>query len=576
MTETEDFDRFLRAAADMPGSVFDQDALRGGAVILPIIGILYMYGVLYILNRRYFYPAIEHLIGLLDEVWAPTIYCTLNSAIYLFVMIYSVVLAKDNFGIATILGSDALNLLLIMAVVQLRVKTFTEIDPWIFIKESTFYFANLIIAGIFFSFKELKWWMALLWLGYFCIYIMYFQKKNEQLRDKLALLLGLKDEDDVFNAEPNYAMVRRRHSLTEIIELNIFDLDDPEMQRKIRRNEGALKIQLRDLSKFPVYSRFQSAVYKVIFALQKKNEYEKEQRSKIFKEKVEKLTSNSPQKKLTRQLEADQRDDQIIEKKDEEENLISKDKNPLSSEVPDAVPQNDDVLNKVEKEEHEGHRGDELIMPSQTNLENINDNEPNDLEFPKELHRKIGWVITFPVRLMFYFMLSRLKKQITLKSAGYSVFIVLCLQAGITFLIVWWTTITTTALEIQPEVSGISFTSVGVSISFIIYNLRLQTSQHNANFLTTFELMGIYKFGLAAPVGWLAYFLFAGVSSTDQITKGFQISTFIYLAMFVSSIGVIGSLKVRIHKKMMIPYAVGYAVFLITAIVLCSSLTEPS
>ena len=165
--------------------------------------------------------------------------------LYLFVMFYSTLIAGDNLGIGTILGSDAVNLLLLMGLIQYRVENYSTIDAWIFLKDGGFYLGTLILAGAFFSMHAFTWWMILIWFFYFLSYAFYFQRRNEQLRDKLALLLGLKDEDDMFSSDDNYNMKKRRYSLTELNDEKIFDIKDDELQKKIRRQEGALRIQLR-------------------------------------------------------------------------------------------------------------------------------------------------------------------------------------------------------------------------------------------------------------------------------------------------------------------------------------------
>jgi len=49
------------------------------------------------------------------------------------------------------------------------------------------------------------------------MYVTFFQKSNEALRDKIYLMLGLKDEDDVFSCEENKKWLKRRNDIENLI-----------------------------------------------------------------------------------------------------------------------------------------------------------------------------------------------------------------------------------------------------------------------------------------------------------------------------------------------------------------------
>lgn len=593
MSETDRLERLLQVGS-LPPDLISKETMRNGAVVLPIIGIIYMYGGLYYLNRKYFYPAIEHLLGLLHEKYAPTVYCALNTCIYMFIMIYSTLLTGTNVGIATILGSDAFNFFLLLGILQYKVKNYTQIEIWVYLKDGLFYLGNLILAAIFFSFSEFWWWMAMVWMVYFGVYNLYFQAKNEPLRDKLGLMIGIMDEDDVFDSSEHYKMQRRRYSISEIMEKESVNFDNPTLKKKIRRYEGALKIQLKNKRKFPVYAKFQSIVLKVVYALEKRLEGEKKERAELFKDKVEKSAEALKQQRLNaieelREREAREREireEQLNEmKRDEDETLIEKDNRmvyPFTQNNDDDFPGHRslgnaaDVLSQSrlgatprspdDDEEEDQQNQDIAHLKYEV--------EPETMAIPDTAIRKVLYFLFFPFNIFYFGVFYYLRRQINVKAAAVTIFIVLAIQAGLSFLIIWWTEVISISLDIQSEVAGLSFTSIGFSISFAVYNLNLQKQQQDANFLTTFEMIGIYKFGFAASIGWILSFIIAGEWKTDFITKGFMISALIYVGFFFVSIILIGINRARIPQNFSIPYILSYIVFFVLAVTLTATLTS--
>lgn len=573
-----------------PDSAFTYEQLHNGAVILPILGIIYLYIGIYILNTKYFYPAIEYFIGLIDQKYAAAAYCFLNSFMYLFVMLYSTLLAKDNIGITTIMGSDAINLLFVMGLVQWRAKVDYEMEFWVFIKESVLYLLTLALAVVFFSFKKFYWWMSIIWLLVFAIYSIFLQSKNEDLRDKLAQALGLKVEEEAFSSEENYKMKKRRSSITDLAQKNCIDNNDFELNRKIRRQEAALLIMIRDPTKFNVYYHFQRAVFRVQHALKNEVEIAKRERSRIFKEKSD--STKSPKKQPTIKTNEVKSSKVLNElgdlndKREEEENLLSRDRimsqnlgNELSPRNPKGFSQ-DDIVSKAskvdgsprEKDIFDMVPGDEPAAPRKTATEMYDIQDA--LTLPDSLIQKVVYFLLFPLNFLFYVMLYYFKKQVNFQTTSFFIITILAIQAGLCYLIIFWTEIIIFGLDIPAEVAGISWTSIGFSISFIVYNYKLQSVDRDSNFLTTFEMVGIYKFSFAAPIGWLLGFLSLKSGSNDMIIFGFDLTTVIYFVLFAASGIWIGIRKGKISKKMSLPYFAGYLTFLIVAIILMSTLTS--
>ena len=330
-----------------------------------------------------------------------------------------------------------------------------------------------------------------------------------------------------------------------------------------------------------MYSQFQRAVYCVIFAIQKKVEIDRKLRSQRYKEKTEKVILKK-QKTLKMQDDKQRADDEEgglnnNVRRDEEETLLENRDGQLNNfdDSPPPVSRaanHSDVLNRnqdgnvIRHIPADNQENNDDVVASSPNFEDIEDDD-NEMAIPLTIGKKIIYFLFFPLNFLFFVILYYFKKNVNVKTASFSVFAALVLQAGLSFLIIWWTEIIMYALEIPSEIAGMSFTAIGFSVSFVVYNLKLQTHQKDSDFLTTFEMIGTYKFGLANTLGWFFYFLKDNVPSTPVVPLGFAATTFIFLGFFLLGVVVIAVNKARISRKLYIPYTFGYFSFFVIGII---------
>eukprot|EP00094_Tigriopus_californicus_P012198 TCALIF_11790-PA protein Name:"Similar to Nckx30C Sodium/potassium/calcium exchanger Nckx30C (Drosophila melanogaster)" AED:0.29 eAED:0.34 QI:0/0.16/0.07/0.76/0.5/0.46/13/0/641 len=101
-----------------PPDLFSHSALSHGAVILHIIGILYMFFALALVCDEFFVPSLDVIIeklGISPDVAGATFMAAGGSAPELFTSIIGVFIAKSDVGIGTIVGSAVFNILFVIA-----------------------------------------------------------------------------------------------------------------------------------------------------------------------------------------------------------------------------------------------------------------------------------------------------------------------------------------------------------------------------------------------------------------------------------------------------------------------------
>lgn len=101
-----------------PEDVFTEDQLKNGAIILHIIGIIYMFYALALVCDEFFVPSLDvitEVLGISPDVAGATFMAAGGSAPELFTSIIGVFIAKNDVGIGTIVGSAVFNILFVIA-----------------------------------------------------------------------------------------------------------------------------------------------------------------------------------------------------------------------------------------------------------------------------------------------------------------------------------------------------------------------------------------------------------------------------------------------------------------------------
>jgi K+-dependent Na+/Ca+ exchanger-like protein len=168
---------------DYPPDVFDCEARQSGAILLHILGVLYMFFGLAISVDEYFVPALDVITAKLDiskDITGATFMAAGGSVPELFASFIGVFIAPDsNVGIGTIVGSAVFNVLFVVGFAALFSKDVLKLTWWPLFRDVMFYAAGLIFLSIFFADSQIELWEAFFLLA---IYICYctFMKFNER------------------------------------------------------------------------------------------------------------------------------------------------------------------------------------------------------------------------------------------------------------------------------------------------------------------------------------------------------------------------------------------------------------
>jgi len=234
-----------------PTDAFTEDQRSSGAIILHMIGLLYMFYALALVCDHYFVPTLDVIIerwGISDDVAGATFMAAGGSAPELFTSVIGVFIAVSDVGIGTIVGSAVFNVLFVIAACAFASAEALKLTAWPLIRDTTFYSIALIVLVIFFLDDSIKWYEALiLFLWYFCYVI--FMKFNVMFEGKfLEVFPSLKKEGDEGHGKEGgfYAQRNSRKPLLALMRGKVQGkADETEMKTPGVGLEG-LKIQLQN------------------------------------------------------------------------------------------------------------------------------------------------------------------------------------------------------------------------------------------------------------------------------------------------------------------------------------------
>ncbi|XP_059352788.1 sodium/potassium/calcium exchanger Nckx30C-like isoform X2 [Daphnia carinata] len=166
-----------------PTDLFTQEERQRGAVILHVMGVVYMFVALAVVCDEFFVPSLDVIIEKLnipDDVAGATFMAAGGSAPELFTSVIGVFVSFDDVGIGTIVGSAVFNILFVIGMCALFSKTILSLTWWPLFRDCTFYSISLIALVLFFMDNLIVWWEAALLLGLYALYVS-FMRWNEEV-----------------------------------------------------------------------------------------------------------------------------------------------------------------------------------------------------------------------------------------------------------------------------------------------------------------------------------------------------------------------------------------------------------
>lgn len=169
------------------GTAYDSDnAAAPAAVILHLLGMVYMFYALALVCDHYFVPALDVIIeklGVSPDVAGATFMAAGGSAPELFTAVIGVFIATSDVGIGTIVGSAVFNVLFVIAACAFASKKALELTAWPLLRDTLFYSIALMMLVGFFMDSWIEWYESLILFMWYGAYV-GFMKFNSFCEEK--------------------------------------------------------------------------------------------------------------------------------------------------------------------------------------------------------------------------------------------------------------------------------------------------------------------------------------------------------------------------------------------------------
>lgn len=177
-----------------PRDIFTLEQKRQGAIILHILGIIYMFCALALVCDEYFVPSLEIIIEKLhipEDVAGATFMAAGGSAPEFFTSLVGVFFARNAVGFGTIVGSAVFNILFVIGVVGLLSKHVLPLTWWPLFRDTFFYAIALGALIGFFQNGLIAWYESLVLFILYILYVlfMFINSRAERVARKFVKYL---------------------------------------------------------------------------------------------------------------------------------------------------------------------------------------------------------------------------------------------------------------------------------------------------------------------------------------------------------------------------------------------------
>ncbi|XP_062925090.1 sodium/potassium/calcium exchanger 2-like isoform X3 [Mobula hypostoma] len=512
---------------DYPRDIFTVEQRRKGAVLLHIIGMIYMFIALAIVCDEFFVPSLTVIIDklkILDDVAGATFMAAGGSAPELFTSLIGVFISHSNVGIGTIVGSAVFNILFVIGMCAVFSREILYLTWWPLFRDVTFYIIDLILLIVFFLDNAIVWWESVvLLLGYGCyVTFMKFNTKIEK-------------------------WVKTKLNRNKVVEATATDGDE---KPKPRLQRGGSSASLHN-------TLMRNSIFQLMInTLDPLAEGKFRHRASI----LHKLAKNKCNV-----------DD--AEKPNSTPNHTDKVELPNTANVevevtppkdPPPPLQNGSLPNGAEA----------AVSQAEVTTQSEDEDKPLSLAWPDTTRKRIIFLIILPIVSVLWLTLPDVRKKSARKFFVISFFGSITWIAGFSYLMVWWAHQVGETIGITEEIMGLTILAAGTSIPDLITSVIVARKGLGDMAVSSSVGSNIFDITVGLPLPWLLKAFTNNFRPVQVSSNGLFCAIVLLFIMLLFVILSIGACKWKMNKALGLIMFGLYIVFLIVAVLLEEKVIE--
>ncbi|KAM3654844.1 sodium/potassium/calcium exchanger 2 isoform 2-T2 [Ammospiza maritima maritima] len=502
---------------EYPKDLFSLEERRQGAVILHIIGMIYMFIALAIVCDEFFVPSltvITEKLAISDDVAGATFMAAGGSAPELFTSLIGVFISHSNVGIGTIVGSAVFNILFVIGMCALFSKEILNLTWWPLFRDMSFYIIDLILLIIFFLDNFIMWWESITLLTAYFFYVT-FMKFNVQVEELVKKFL-------------NRNKVEKVTTDAEGKSPNAGDKDDQTLTTKPRLQRGGSSASLHN-------SLMRNSIFQLmIHTLDPLAEGKFKERASILHKIAKKKC----------QVEDSERQNGAAnhEKGAKVEVAVT----PPS----DSGPVQNGIAHNVEENEED------------------EEEQPLSLAWPETPRKQVTYLLVLPIVFPLWATLPDVRKPTSRKFFPITFFGSISWIAFFSYLMVWWAHQVGETIGITEEIMGLTILAAGTSIPDLITSVIVARKGLGDMAVSSSVGSNIFDITVGLPLPWLLYAVVNSFAPVTVSSNGLFCAIVLLFIMLLFVIISIASCKWRMNKILGLLMFGLYFVFLIVSVLL--------
>lgn len=483
---------------EYPEDLFSLEERRKGAVILHVIGMIYMFIALAIVCDEFFVPSltvITEKLSISDDVAGATFMAAGGSAPELFTSLIGVFISHSNVGIGTIVGSAVFNILFVIGMCALFSREILNLTWWPLFRDVSFYIVDLILLIIFFLDNLIMWWESLTLLtAYFCY--VTFMKFNVQVEEWVKKVLNRNKVEKATTGD------------AEGKSPTAGDKDDQTLTTKPRLQRGGSSASLHN-------SLMRNSIFQLmIHTLDPLAEGKFKERASILHKIAKKKC----------QVEDSERQNGAAnhEKGAKVEVAVT----PPS----DSGPVQNGIAHNVDEENEE------------------DEDQPLSLAWPDTPRKQLTYLLVLPIVFPLWVSLPDVRNPRSRKFFPITFFGSISWIAFFSYLMVWWAHQVGETIGISEEIMGLTILAAGTSIPDLITSVIVARKGLGDMAVSSSVGSNIFDITVGLPLPWLLYAVINNFSPVTVSSNGLFCAIVLLFIMLLFVILSIAFCKWRMNK----------------------------
>ncbi|KAM6183092.1 sodium/potassium/calcium exchanger 2 isoform 1-T1 [Erethizon dorsatum] len=538
------------AQGDYPKDIFSLEDRRKGAIILHVIGMIYMFIALAIVCDEFFVPSltvITEKLGISDDVAGATFMAAGGSAPELFTSLIGVFIAHSNVGIGTIVGSAVFNILFVIGMCALFSREILNLTWWPLFRDVSFYIVDLIMLIIFFLDNVIMWWESMLLLTAYVGYVI-FMKFNVQVERWVKQMISRNKVVKVAAPE-----VQPKSSTAR-------DKDEPALPAKPRLQRGGSSASLHNSlmrnSIFQLMIHTLDPLAEELGSYGKLKYYDTMTEEGRFREKASILHKIAKKKCQGDENERQNGAANHVEKIELPNSTSTEVEMTPSSEASEPV-QNGNLSHSIEAEAQQA-----------TETAEEEDDQPLSLAWPSNTHKQLTFLIVFPIVFPLWITLPDVRKPSSRKFFPITFFGSITWIAVFSYLMVWWAHQVGETIGISEEIMGLTILAAGTSIPDLITSVIVARKGLGDMAVSSSVGSNIFDITVGLPLPWLLYTIIHRFQPVAVSSNGLFCAIVLLFIMLLFVILSIALCKWRMNKVLGFIMFGLYFVFLVVSVLL--------